>query len=193
MPRAYWQGYFFLSSHIIVVEPSATKWDRVQDAIENHEGFDYDMDILNKLYGMSSTVIPHRKYGLLTGEILPKDHETYLGSKELWRAKEILAEAKFVHFSDWPMPKPWLKALAEDWKKYTPGCRTVSADERECSDQEAWLELRRDFTARRVRICGQAYDGKAPKHQKRATVRPRHASFVVSRANGPMMSSEASR
>jgi hypothetical protein len=179
MPRAYWMDRFFLSSQLIVIEPSTSEWQRIQEAMEHHEGFDYDMDILNKLYGTSSTVIPHRKYDLLTGEIRPKDHDAYLGSKEMWRAKDILAEAKFLHFSDWPMPKPWLEAVAEDWEKYTPECRVVSEIERDCEDREAWLEIRRDFTARRERICGQAYDGKAPKHEKRTTVRPRHTLSIL--------------
>jgi hypothetical protein len=179
MPRAYWMDHFFLSSQLIVVEPSAIEWERIQEAIEHHEGFDYDMDILNKLYGTSSTVIPHRKYDLLTAELRPKSHDAYLGSKEIWRVKDVLAEAKYVHFSDWPMPKPWLEALAEDWEKYTPECDTVSENERDCSDREAWLKLRRDFTARRERICGHDYDGKAPPHQKRATGRPRHVPSII--------------
>lgn len=167
MPRAYWMDRFFLSSQVIVVEPSDAEWQRIQDATERHEGFDYDMDILNKLYETSSTVIPHRKYDLLTGEIRPKNHELYLGSKESWNIRNILAEAKFVHFSDWPMPKPWLEAKQEDWDKYTPKCMIISDLEHDCSDREAWLELRKDFSARRGRICGQIYDGKAPDHQKR--------------------------
>ncbi|CAI6260981.1 unnamed protein product [Periconia digitata] len=179
MPLAYWVDHFFLSSQLIVVEPSMAEWERIQDAMENHEGFDYDMDILNKVYGTSSTVIPHRKYDLLTGEIRPKEHHSYLGSKELWRVKDVLAETKFVHFSDWPMPKPWLEAKPEDWEKYKPKCREISDVERDCSDQEAWLELRRDFTARRERICGQAYDAKAPDYDKRTTLRRRGDLSIV--------------
>jgi hypothetical protein len=179
MPRAYWMDHFFLSSQLIVVEPSTVEWERMQEAIEHHDENDYDMDILNKLYGTSSIVIPHRKYDLLTGEIRPKDHDAYLGSKGMWRVKDILAEAKYVHFSDWPMPKPWFETVAEGWEKYTPQCRTVPEDERDCSDQEAWLELRRDFTARRKQICGHAYDGNAHPHQKRAIGRPRHVPSLI--------------
>ncbi|KAF1962819.1 nucleotide-diphospho-sugar transferase [Byssothecium circinans] len=196
MPRAYWMDHFFLSSQLIVVEPSETEWQRVQDAVEHHDGNDYDMDILNKLYGTSSIVIPHRKYDLLTGELSGEKHEAYLGSsKEIWNIREVLGEAKFVHFSDWPMPKPWLEAKQEDWDKYKPKCRRISETEYNCSDQEAWLELRRDFSARREvgcghlardnatdnhqRICGQAYDGKAPDHQKRATLRPKYEPLIM--------------
>ena len=150
MPRAYWIDHFFLSSQLIVIEPSEAEWLRVQDATDNHEGSDYDMDILNKLYGTSSTVIPHRKYDLLTGQFRGEHHEAYLGSsKEAWNATEALAEAKYVHFSDWPMPKPWLEAKQEDWDKFTPDCRRISETEQDCSNKDAWLGLRTDFTTRR--------------------------------------------
>jgi hypothetical protein len=125
-------------------------------------------------------VIPHRKYDLLTGEIRPeKNHDAYFGGgKETWRAKDALAEAKYLHFSDWPMPKPWLEALQEDWDRYTPKCKNVSETEMDCSDRDAWLEIRRDFTARRVRICGKTYDEKAPLHNERRMIRPRHEASL---------------
>jgi hypothetical protein len=170
MPRAYWMEHFFLSSQLIVLEPSEAEWRRVQEAMEKHEGFDYDMDILNKLYGNSSTVIPHRKYDLITGEIKPKDHQAYLGTREEWQVGRALAEAKYVHFSDWPMPKPWLEAAEEDWFKFMPPCSTLYGREEDCSDREAWVELRTNFTARRAQICGHRFDGRAPPtHQERAT------------------------
>jgi hypothetical protein len=68
MPRAYWLDQFFLSSQLIVIEPSEDSWQRVQSAMEHHESHDYDIDILNKVFGTSTLVIPHRKYDLLTGE-----------------------------------------------------------------------------------------------------------------------------
>lgn len=69
---------FFLSSQLIVIEPSKAEWKRVEYAMDHHEGNDYDMDILNKLYEKSSTVIPHRRYDLLTGEFRGSKHENYL-------------------------------------------------------------------------------------------------------------------
>ncbi|KAI4638527.1 hypothetical protein J4E93_010082 [Alternaria ventricosa] len=75
MPRAYWLEQFFLSSQLIVIEPSEDGWQRVQSAMEHHEGYDYDMDILNKVF-----------------------------------------------------------------------------------DRDVWLELRKDFSERRLRVCGKAYD-----------------------------------
>lgn len=158
MPRAYWMDKFFLSSQLIVIQPSDKEWARVDAAIEHHEGWDYDMDILNKLYLNSSMVIPHLGYDLLTGEFGRESHGKYLaGTDQEWDAKRLIEEAKFVHFSDWPMPKPWLQPLDGMVEKHQPKCRDVTvsrADGEEeiredCSDREVWLELREDFADRR--------------------------------------------
>jgi hypothetical protein len=123
--------------------------------MEHHESHDYDMDILNKVFGASTLVIPHRKYDLLTGEFRSDvdKHEAYLGSPtEIWNARDVLAEAKFVHFSDWPLPKPWLNATEEQIRKQQPSCKVVSEGEMDCTDREVWLELRKDFAERRL-VC----------------------------------------
>jgi hypothetical protein len=146
---------FFLSSQIIILEPSEESWQRLRNATQHHEGHDYDMDILNKLYGTSSLVIPHRRYDLLTGEFRhePDKHEAYLGpSAERWNARKALSEAKFVHFSDWPLPKPWLQVSEQQIKKHQPDCWKVSETEQDCTDREVWLELRKDFSDRRL-VC----------------------------------------
>jgi len=150
MPRAYWMDKFFLSSQLIVIEPSEAEWKRVEYATDHHDGHDYDMDILNKMYEKSSTVIPHRRYDLLTGELHNDKHENYLGNQnEKWDARKILEEAKFLHFSDWPMPKPWWEPLSGMVEKYQPACRKVSETEEDCSDREVWLYVRKDFSDRR--------------------------------------------
>jgi hypothetical protein len=179
MPRTYWLEQFFLSSQLIVIEPSEDGWQRVQSAMEHHEGHDYDMDILNKVFGASSLVIPHRRYDLLTGEFRHQidQHEAYLGSTDLWNARDAVKEAKFVHFvhfSDWPLPKPWLNATEEQVTRQQPSCRSISEGELDCTDRDVWLELRKDFSERRLvchalssakystdssqRVCGKAYD-----------------------------------
>ncbi|KAI4620842.1 hypothetical protein J4E83_005204 [Alternaria metachromatica] len=161
MPRAYWLEQFFLSSQLIVIEPSEDSWQRVQSAMEHHEGHDYDMDILNKVFGASTSVIPHRRYDLLTGEFRHQidQHEAYLGSPtERWNGRDAVKEAKFVHFSDWPLPKPWLNATEDQVARQQPSCRSLSEGELDCTDREMWLELRRDFSERRLRVCGKAYD-----------------------------------
>jgi hypothetical protein len=83
MPRAYWiTDRFFLSSQVVVLEPSKNEWHRIQEAIQNHDENVFDMDILNTLYNNSALVFPHRSYALLTGEFRskPDNHANYLGS-----------------------------------------------------------------------------------------------------------------
>ena len=150
MPRAYWVDHFFLSSQVIVITPSEKEWRRVEYAIDHHEEGEFDMDILNKLYGKSCAVIPHRKFDLLSGEFHSNKHEPYLGQpNEKWDARKILAETKYVHFSDWPMPKPWLEPLEGMSEKFRPACRNMTTTEKDCSDRDVWLELRSNFTERR--------------------------------------------
>jgi hypothetical protein len=108
MTRAYWldQDKLFLTSLLLLVEPSKSEFDRVAAAISEAGPDDYDMDILNRLYRDSALVLPHRPNALLTGEFRSKSHSRYLGNPvEDWDPAKILAEAKLVHFSDWPVPK----------------------------------------------------------------------------------------
>jgi len=155
MPRAYWLDRFFLSSLLVVIEPSEDSWQRVQDAMEHHEGNDYDMEILNKVFGNSALALLPRRYALLTRTFgqQANEREAYLGSPtNSWNAREVIEEAKFVHFSDWPLPKPWLKATEKQISEQQPQCRSTSEGKPDCTDREVWLELRKDFSERRL-VC----------------------------------------
>lgn len=47
---------------------------------------------------------------MLSAEFRGKDHVKNLGSsEEVWDGPQALKDAKFVHFSDWPVLKPWLR------------------------------------------------------------------------------------
>ena len=64
------------------------------------------MDILTTLYKNSAMIIPHRPYDLLTGEFRGDDHQKYLQSpQQEWDPDAVLKEAKYMHFSDWPLSK----------------------------------------------------------------------------------------
>jgi hypothetical protein len=113
MPRAYWlwnpsEKHFELSDQLLLAETSETEFSRVMDAIQNAARDKYDMDIMNDLYFGSAMVLPHREYDLLTGEFRqePNEHANYLGNKDdKWVTEDVLANAKFIHFSDFPIPK----------------------------------------------------------------------------------------
>ncbi|GFF37626.1 alphaN-acetylglucosamine transferase [Aspergillus lentulus] len=168
MPRAYWAlpDTKQLSSLLIVIEPSYREFKALMESaqpalhgqveVDSNETQRYDMELLNNRYADSALVLPHRQYGLVTGEFRKKDHRNFFGNDyETWDPDKVLAEAKLVHFSDWPLPKPWVlsnqKLLAEILPKcdYKPG----TVQERGCRDREVWKSLYQDFRQRRKDIC----------------------------------------
>ncbi|GAT28264.1 glucose N-acetyltransferase [Aspergillus luchuensis] len=109
MPLAYWfhQEDKVFTSALMLIEPSTAEFSRLTNEIWEGVSGGYDMDIVNRLYGDTALIIPHRPYMLLTGEFRSKDHEAYLGNAdETWDADRVLEAAKYLHFSDWPVPKP---------------------------------------------------------------------------------------
>ncbi|KAI9684121.1 MAG: N-acetylglucosaminyltransferase [Trizodia sp. TS-e1964] len=157
MPRAYWlkPEDIKLGSHLVLIEPSSMEYDRILSATNSARPNEYDMEIINKLYGSSAMVLPHRGYGLLTGEFRAKNHSQYLGNDlEKWDPETVYAEAKFLHFSDWPTPKPWLAspAIVENNK---PDCDVdlATGEKTDCRAQHIWVGFYRDFAKRRKEIC----------------------------------------
>ncbi|KAK2627524.1 hypothetical protein QTJ16_003490 [Diplocarpon rosae] len=154
MPRAWWLDYPFLSSHIMLIQPSAYEFSRVEDAIKEARLGVYDMEIVNKLYGRDCVVLPHRRYALLTGEFRAVDHSKWLeAGSEVWDPEEVRREANFVHFSDDPLPKPWL-AEEKKIRLYEPDCVKLKSGDVDCHARDIWAELYRDFKERRQNICG---------------------------------------
>lgn len=154
MPRAYWLEKGTLSSQLVLIEPSETEFKRIQDAFNSRSDEDFDMEIVNNLYGDSCAILPHRKYDLLTGEFRGDDHAKYLGKKEeVWDPEKVLDEAKFVHFSDWPLPKPWISASRGQVEDQQPKCSTFEDGTEDCRNRDKWLWLYQDFRDRRETVC----------------------------------------
>ncbi|KAJ4269492.1 N-acetylglucosaminyltransferase [Fusarium torreyae] len=157
MPRAYWlyaenPPKKILSSQIMVIQPDKVEFERIEHKMNNIGPNDYDMEIVNSLYLDSALIIPHRKYDILTAEFRNKDHKAYLGSdREEWDAAAVLSEAKFVHFSDWPVPKPWISA-PELRQQNQPGCTGVN-ETTSCTERDIWNGLYTDFANNRERVC----------------------------------------
>ncbi|KAL7266261.1 hypothetical protein RUND412_011202, partial [Rhizina undulata] len=160
MPRAYWLNpqagdRVQMSAQLLLIEPSAFEFSRIQKAFESTGKNDYDMEIVNDLYKDDCMVIPHRKYNLLTGEFKGVNHSRYLGNlEERWNATKVLGEAKFLHFSDWPFPKPWLKVTDYLRKDVQPKCHKIEgSDVEDCLDRELWNGFYTDFAKRRKDVC----------------------------------------
>lgn len=173
MPRAYWlkPEDRVLSSQLVLIQPSKFEFDRIMEAIKTAKSNDYDMEIVNDLYKDSALILPHRPYDLLTGEFRGKNHKAYLGNAlEKWDPYDVFHEAKFLHFSDWPVPKvrgpcvvyyhvlivsqPWLPAPKQVLEDKQPKCEYNPATKKDddCSALNIWLEIYADFKRRR-KVC----------------------------------------
>lgn len=149
MMRAHWElpRRRLLTSMMLLLEPSEMEYRRLASAVLGSG--DYDMEILNRLYGDSAMVLPHREYGLLSGEFRKDKHESYLGNEyEGWDADKAIQKASLVHFSDWPLPKPWIMWPHNLIGEIMPKCRW-KGDQEDCSDKKVWMELYDDFRRRR--------------------------------------------
>ncbi|KAI9651732.1 MAG: N-acetylglucosaminyltransferase [Trizodia sp. TS-e1964] len=180
MPRAYWLNPddHTLSSQMVLIEPSKMEFDRILAAINSAGSNDYDMEIVNHLYGNSCMILPHRPYDLLTGEFKRKDHSQYLGNDvEVWNPEVVLAEGKFLHFSDWPIPKPWLVTPGQvDMAKPACDADPSTGEETDCRAQKIWVNFYMDFAKRRKEICSIDLPG----HTRRSGAERRNIDALTS-------------
>lgn len=172
MPRAYWTDSvpreWPLTSMMMLIEPNPFELKNFIDILMSWKmkpgfqvGMNYDMDLINHRFGASAMVLPHRPYALLTAEFRKHDHSAYLGtingprdrypSKYDWDPDRILNEAKLVHFSDWPLPKPWIMWPHEGVSEMQPDCG--GKKEGTCRERQIWKELYDDFRKRRKNLC----------------------------------------
>jgi len=176
MPRAYWKldepeaqgGGHKLTSLVMVLEPHAKEAEALWDMASGLDNSSYtglqpnaffDMELLNTRYFESAITIPHRPYALVTGEFRrpgKANHTRYLGnSHQQWDPHLALQEAKLVHFSDWPLPKPWIMWPNNLMRELQPECEfdTGTANEHGCEDRKVWKGLYDDFRRRRKDVC----------------------------------------
>lgn len=160
MPRAYWYENkpWPLTSLLMVIEPDVAEFDRFVDVINGGgnpslvNAHKFDMELVNDRFEDSALVLPHRPYALLTGEFRLKNHSAYLGNTfEAWDADKAIKEAKLVHFSDWPLPKPWIMWPVEGLAEIQPDCG--GSHEGTCAERKIWKHLYDDFRVRRRTIC----------------------------------------
>ncbi|KIV99039.1 uncharacterized protein PV09_09214 [Verruconis gallopava] len=170
MPRAYWSdgppSLWPFTSLVMLVEPDSgempammeilRQWQQKPDYSRSKK---YDMDLLNHRFALSTTVLPHRPYAMLTAEFRSKDHRAYMNQgidmshdeSEIWDPDKALKEAKLVHFSDWPLPKPWIMWPNEGLVEMQPQCDDDFKGR--CREREIWKELYEDFRRRRSKLC----------------------------------------
>ncbi|MCJ1297996.1 N-acetylglucosaminyltransferase [Hypocenomyce scalaris] len=157
MLRAYWHlpKLKTLTSLFVLLEPSEFEFGRLSEVASARKENEYDMEIMDHLYGDSAMVLPHRQYGLLSGEFRSRVHANFLGNDyEPWDPERVLEEASLVHFSDWPLPKPWISWPGTLVSQMVPRCKEIGGVVNgDCRDKDIWLGLYSDFRARRKDIC----------------------------------------
>lgn len=180
MPRAYWKldehepkgGVQELSSLVMVLQPSdaeATQlWDlaatldnstTTTSSSPSNPPTNLATTLLTTLHSTHSLVLPHRPLLLLTSEFRrpsPKNHTTYLSNThELWSPHTALSEAKIIHFSDHPVPKPWILTPNSLLMELRPGCEfgTGTPEEKGCDDRMVWMGVYDEFRRRRKEVC----------------------------------------
>lgn len=110
-PYAYWEpknpknSYPFLTSGFMLIDPSTKEYERVLAASQVRHIQDYDMDVINDVYGGKMDPLPHYSLAMLTAEFRQTDHSPYIGLHRLWDGKHELQSIAYLHFSDWPFPK----------------------------------------------------------------------------------------
>lgn len=163
MPRAYWlqnETTTTLSSSVLLATPDVKEFERLRERVALQREGEFDMEVVNALYGEACMVLPQRPYLLLSGDVRRKEGRgLYFGDGEGggdgggWDARRALGEVRYVHFSDWPVPKPWMAGADAFLEGEVVGCGDGEARmgerEAECRDKEAWVGLYRGFRERR--------------------------------------------
>lgn len=140
-------------------------------------------------------VLDHRGLVLLTGELAKSAHEQYLtgflpGAHKdtldsatsravrdavLWHPAYAVSTSAYIHFSDWPFPKPWAQATAAQLLAAQPACFAVprvaradgaaalhveysettgrNAAPLDCTARRVWNTFYVDYSVRRARVC----------------------------------------
>jgi alpha-N-acetylglucosamine transferase len=148
VPRAYWLNEKdtdvakqILGSHVMLIEPQKERYRQIlKEALRSG---DFDMEVVNRMFKDSAMILPHRRLALLTGEFRKTEHSQYLAGEEgeEWNAMGEVSRSVLVHFSDWPLPKPWLPRSRKQWENVMPKCSKTdveTADKPKCADQMMW-------------------------------------------------------
>ncbi|KAH6876547.1 nucleotide-diphospho-sugar transferase [Thelonectria olida] len=155
VPRAYWLNEAdteiakqVLGSHVMLLEPDEKRYHKIIN--EALSSGDFDMEVINHMFRDSAMILPHRRLALLTGEFRATNHSKYLAPDVdvEWNAMGEVSRAVLVHFSDWPLPKPWKKHSQKQWETVMPACPdddVETEDKPRCADRLMWTGFYEDY------------------------------------------------
>lgn len=120
--------------------------DLINDELYNFkELIYYQFKLFQKIHGLfkpSVLILPYTKYGLLSKSIDDKREKDLLKNAILGYEREEnddrIQDAKFIHFSDYPLSKPWF---------YTNSDEIQCSEEHSISDEycQLWKSLYKEF------------------------------------------------
>jgi len=152
--RSYWRlpTVKELASSFVLLEPSELEFQQLtisarSELLGTAGG---SSKVLNRFYGDSAMVLPHREYGLLSEEFRSEAHTAFLGNNmEVWDPEKVLKQASLVRFSDEPLPKPWIMWPHKLIGEIMPKCKLGELGNDDCRNKKIWMELYDDFRKRR--------------------------------------------
>ncbi|CAL3972011.1 hypothetical protein PZA11_005237 [Diplocarpon coronariae] len=180
MPWVFWGepvGWTF-SNQMMLITPSLEEFAKIEAEIESADPDEYDLTIVERRYRHKTLKIPQRPYHLMTGELRRTDHSKYLGSpSKQWDPEEVLKKSKLLHFSDWPIPRPWASANQSTLNKYMPKClKSEWFGATNCKNRILWMQLYSDYAAKRKGFCGSHFEVKIEEQTPDAMLR--HGRFL---------------
>lgn len=161
-----------LTNHVMLVEPSPTRFKRILRAIWHIGDDTSDMDVLHSLFGSKTTILPHRQLALLVDEFRSTDHTLYLSPGATGGQGEgedldwaPVAEARYgmlVNFGDESASMPWHMHRNETlMAEYQPDClgyagagEGVEGDRDACPDRSVWWGLYDQWSRGHDEVCG---------------------------------------
>lgn len=161
--RAYWLnekdteiGKQVLGSHVMLIEPNEKRYHKIVE--EAKRTGEFDMEVINHMFKDSAMILPHRRLAMLTGEMRTKDHSKYLAPDDdiEWNAMAEVSRAYLVHFSDWPLPKPWVSHSNQQWEAALPECPDddeEKPDRPRCADRVMWTGFYEDYDREKANQC----------------------------------------
>ncbi|CZS93135.1 related to glucose N-acetyltransferase 1-A [Rhynchosporium graminicola] len=178
MPWVYWgelKGWAF-SNQVMLIIPSMSGFAKMEGEIKRSSTNpdQYDLSIVEKLYKSHTLKLPQRPFHLTTGEFRRQDHSKYLGSgsAQKWDPEVALQNSKMLHFSDWPIPRPWDGAAQTMLNRYMPKClKSEWFGATNCKDRMLWMQLYAEYAAKRKGFCGSHFEVKVQDQKPDAMVR----------------------
>ncbi|KAF7555101.1 hypothetical protein G7Z17_g2447 [Cylindrodendrum hubeiense] len=118
-PRAYWLDDSFLSSTLMLIQPTAKLWDQIKQTVATLPPHQYDMDIVNALFGDIAVRLPgsyivlntHWEDWSLPSWFEPRATASNVAAPVASQAasdqdmEDLLAQSYVLHFT--AVGKPW--------------------------------------------------------------------------------------